>query len=351
MRRTAVFGVVFTWFVSLGGCPSAPDTTLQTNPSPGTPAAHDAAHDGPPSAAVAPSPDHADARRATVPCRAIAVDGDVRSDTDAGASLAPESGIAPEGWVALGPSARLVVKDPRSTRETTFRGPARVRACVDGLEESWVSAGAFESTVGAGESPGAEEWVVTPLGVVRFAAARLAVQVSSRRRARAAAAPARSSERAPARDSVRLIVTDGVAFVWAARDAMEHGADGGVAASADEEGWLRVAGATFTLTSGALRTPLEAARSAVQVCAAIGQSAHDLASALLGGDGRGDGAVGPTAVRQVTTRRLARAACGVAALRVEGIPSTEGAAADARATLEGSLRAAFALWRGLPHPP
>ena len=94
-----------------------------------------------------------------VPCRAIAVDGPVRvlksveraaergddggleraaDGGDAGTALALEGQIPSEAWLSLSPDARLVAKDPRTTRETTFLGPARVRACVDHREESWV---------------------------------------------------------------------------------------------------------------------------------------------------------------------------------------------------------------------
>ena len=103
-----------------------------------------------------------------IPCRAIAVDGPVRVEgADAGA-LALQSEIPDQTWLSLGPDARLVAKDPRTTRETAFVGPARVRSCVAHREESWLAAGRFESAIGAGETPGAEEWVVTPLGVVRY---------------------------------------------------------------------------------------------------------------------------------------------------------------------------------------
>lgn len=107
-----------------------------------------------------------------IPCRAIAVDGSVRSDddVDAGASpnaLALRGEIPSEGWLSLGADSRLVAKDPRTTRETVFVGPARVRPCVAHREEAWVASGRFESAVGAGETPGAEEWLVTPLAVAR----------------------------------------------------------------------------------------------------------------------------------------------------------------------------------------
>jgi hypothetical protein len=270
--------------------------------------------------------------RPAFPCRAIAVEGEVRPDTDAGPALAPEAEIAPERWFTLAPNARLVAKDPRTTRETTFRGPGRVRACVDWLEESWVASGKFESTSGAGETPGAEEWVVTPLGVVRFGAAKLTVEAPLRRHAEWSAL-----------DAVRVAVTEGVAFVWIAVDASRRG-PGGVLATgrpdeAIDEGWARIGEAVVKLTSSAPQSALRAAGSAVDSCVAIGTSARDLARALL----TSDGAAGATAARQVTTRRLARAACAVAALRVAELPSL-----DAKASLSASLNAAQDLWRTLP---
>jgi hypothetical protein len=359
MRKAMVVALALARSVSLGGCDRGADRAAGEHPAPDAPAARvgpreserDGEGEGGPastgaSTGAAPGSPQDDARHIVLPCRAIAVDGDVHAEGEARPLLAAQAPIAAAGWLTLGPGARLVAKDPRSSRETTFRGPARVRACVGGAEESWVAAGTFESTVGAGESPGAEEWVVTPLGVVRFGAARLAVQVSSRRWPR---------------DGVRLALNDGTAFVWMATDATDatdatgRGVDGGVAPTPDE-GWVRVAaGSVVTLAARAAlvalastggRTPLDAARSAVDTCTSIGTSARDLASALLGGDA----AVGPTAVRQVTTRRLARAACAVAALRLDRVPSGDAPAAAAKATLAASLHAAFDLWRGLPSP-
>jgi hypothetical protein len=286
-------------------------------------------------------------RRAT-PCRAITVDGEVRSEDDAGTAVGLSSGIALEAWIDLSPGARLVAKDPRTTRETTFRGPSRVRACVDSIEESWLDTGTFESNVGAGESPGAEEWVITPLGVVRFAAAKLGVQVSPHRRSRAPAAVKASAGpgKAPffARESVRVTVTEGVAFVWAASDVIERGAEPHAESGVDDEGWRRVSDDTTVLALGAPTPSLDLARAAVSACETVGRSAHDLANALLSND-----AGSQVAARQVATRRLARAACAVAALRVGALPDDEDPAA--RQTAAASLRDSLALWHELPQKP
>jgi hypothetical protein len=287
--------------------------------------------------------------RALLPCRAIAVEGEVTpdSDGDAGPALAADAELSPEHWMSLGPGARLVAKDPRTTRETTFRGPGRVRACVDGLEESWLARGTFESSHGAGETPGAEEWVVTPLGAVRFAAAKLSVEALAR--------------------EVRVSVSDGSAFVWLARDASARGADGGAlpgpgedAAADPGEGWMRVDAGAAALLPRVPRSPLEAARSAVDSCVALGRSAGDLALKLVSGDGGG----GATAARQVATRRMARAACATAELRVEWLGADNAGPAAHRGQREyrplepasraeiprlaASLEEASGFWRSLP---
>jgi hypothetical protein len=287
-----------------------------------------------------PPPVSAPSHQATLSCRAMAIDGEVRTDADGGtaAALAPRDEIPQGAWLSLATNARVVAKDPRTTRETTFRGPGRARACVDFLEESWLASGTFESTAGAGEAPGAEEWVVTPLGVVRFGAAKLAVDARPR--------------------GVRIRVEEGTVFLWVAHDA--SGAVSGASAAQSrgdasidqatvhvaggasdpglDEGWVRIGAASATVSPAGSRGPVEAARSAVETCTGLAKSARDLATALLGGD-----ADSVTAARHVTTRRLARAACGVAALRVEML-----APSDAKGSLSAAQKDAAGLWRSLP---
>jgi hypothetical protein len=267
-----------------------------------------------------------------VPCRAIAVDGPVRAESttnapDAAAPAAPlarPDALAVQGelpcdaWLVLAPDSRLVAKDPRTTRETTFVGPARVRACVGHTEESWVASGRFESAVGAGETPGAEEWVVTPLGIVRYMAAKVAVDVAAD---------------GPKESKATISLGSGVAFLWlpgdvhAADSRAASKTDGAVAATTfvDEDGWTRMTEGVLGLSAAAGRPKLDAARADVGVCTTLSRKAKDLAAQILSGpltasgtgDGGGEGAV---AKEQVRTRRLARAACSVAALRVDGLP-------------------------------
>jgi hypothetical protein len=190
-------------------------------------------------------------------------------------------------------------------------------------EESWLASGAFESATGTGETPGAEEWVATPLGVVRFGAAKLSIEVGAK--------------------EVHIRVHSGPAFVWTADDAAARGVDGGtLKASEADEGWVRLTEGVRTLAPTSLAPPLTCARSAVQACMAFARAAHDLAAALLETD-----ADPLTAMRQVATRRLARAACAVAALRKELLSPSDGPS-DVVATLSATLNEAAGLWRSLP---
>lgn len=279
-------------------------------------------------------------------CRAIAVEGDARLDLDADASttIAVQERILGNSWIALSPAARLVVREPKTARETTVRGPGRARMCVDSQnggaggagDESWLAAGDFESSPGSGEYPGAEQWVVTAQGVVRYAAAKVTVHARP--------------------GSASLAVAEGAAFVWAADDA-------GIAATpatTESEGWQRVAsGGRATLTakapskalSEAARNAPDAARAAAAQCLQLATRARKLAVALLTPSLHAAddplpseaGAGGP-AGEQVRTRRLARAACAVAHLRAESLTEP----ARGGEGLAQMLREGDSAWRDLP---
>jgi hypothetical protein len=319
---TIVLRVVIGLSVPATGCGACErDETAPTQNAPSSTASSAAPSSGRPPAATS-------SHQAPLPCRVLAVEGEVRVDSSAaapdsaaGPALATRSEIPELAWLSLAPSARLVAKDPRSARETVFRGPGRARVCVDHLEESWVAAGTFESSLGTGDVPGAEEWVVTPLGVVRFGGGKVSIEVLGRR--------------------VRLSIGSGVAFVWTARDAGARSGDGGVAPIVDD-GWARVADGSATLTAGASQPRLEAARDAVDGCTERARSVRDLTSILLGG-----AADATTAVGQVTARRLARAACAVAALRADLLSAPDGSS-EVRSGLSASLKEAAGLWRSLP---
>jgi hypothetical protein len=95
-------------------------------------------------------------------------------DASAPAVLHP-SDVA-QGWMSLAGGDSVTITLPRTGRELAFVGPALVQPCV-GTDEAWLARGTFQGSRGSGESPGAEEWVVTPFGVVRYGAAILEVAV------------------------------------------------------------------------------------------------------------------------------------------------------------------------------
>jgi hypothetical protein len=307
--RTSILVAVFAVGATLcaAGCGACEPSSVQGNDG-GVASSTAAAVSArpPPSASTAA---HAPAPR--LACRAIAVDGDVHLEVPGDAGLVPlliEGLVPTEGWLDLAKGAKFVAKDPRTTRETTFRGgPGRTRACVGYAEESWIASGGFDSTMGSGESPGQEEWVVTPLAVARFAAAKLSVDVR------------------PKDESIA--VTNGVASVWTGDDARVRAipakdgtTDGGATAKGDD-GWIRLENASISV-SPAAGTPdtLDAARAAVNKCSSLAKIAKDLTSTLMAG-----GADAAVITQQVTSRRLARAACDVAALRIGALPPSEGA--------------------------
>ena len=266
-----------------------------------------------------------------LPCRAIAVDGTVgvepegEAATDAGLDRLAHNAELPEGvWLWLAPDARLVAKDPRTTRETTFLGVARVRPCVGHREESWIASGSFESAVGAGETPGAEEWVVTPFAVVRYAAAKLHVDV-------------RAAE-------TNVSLGGGDAFLWLPDDVREaratRGVDGSIGASTtlDDEGWHRASdtlgGALKLVPAASARSATDAARAVVDRCGALTKRARDLAGELIAGPADLDGGI---AREQVKTRRIARAACALATLRVASLSPSPSKGALSATLNAGSL--------------
>lgn len=235
-------------------------------------------------------------------------------------------------WLEVPAASRITAKDPRSARETGFEGPVRIRICVEGEEESWVvptsAPGSFVSVRGAGEAPGAEEWVVTPLGVVRYSAAMVKVTVTA--------------------SSATIELTSGTVDLWAAADAVAKAkppGDGGAAAiardaaapSRDDEGWQRydgTVGATITATASLLTEA--AAKASVDRCTRAGAIARALAVAISDPNA----ALGTLAPQHVVARRLARASCAVARVRTSQLADSPSAVALAKAAVDADT-----VWR------
>jgi hypothetical protein len=202
-------------------------------------------------------------------------------------------------WLTLGPGAKVTAKDPRTTRETAFEGPGKVMPCVAHEEESWVARGAFRSAPGAGEAPGAEEWVVTPFGVVRYAAADLQATVTS--------------------DGLTVALSRGAAFLWAdetVTSVMGGGRDAGQ--GGDDDGWRRLDTAEVRVVArskGRGPSDLDAAKAALARCTTVSNEARALGEKIQAPEAP----LAELAPRHVIARRAARAVCAVARLRAEAL--------------------------------
>lgn len=267
-----------------------------------------------------------------VPCRAIAVDGDVRVETDDDAGLdggerrlSTQDRIADGEWLTLAPAARVVLKDPHSLRETAFVGPGRARGCVNGQGESWLRAGRFEGALGGAEAPLAEQWVVTPFGVFRYVSAKIDVDVTS--------------------NGATAWIGGGTCFFWSADDArVEKPTEGRQAGATDavDAPWQRVTSGVVHIVPSGSAAPGLAAEHAIDSCSVRATHAEQLARLLLTRDA-GPAPTGETVAEQVRARRIAHASCGVARLRLELLPPTV-----AREPMAKMLDEADEAWSRLP---
>lgn len=258
-----------------------------------------------------------------IPCRAIAVTGDVRRETGATAGDAAAPALAvgdqlPEpALVALGNDARLTVKDARTGRETALEGPARGRLCVDAENESWIATGTFRASPGAGEALGNEVFVGTPYAAFRYGSATLRATVGA---------------------ALELEVTAGSVLVRPAAGARlrANAADAGESA-----GWVRVpAGSTAVIEPrpGA-GNPLP---REVAACKAAAEETHQRVKELNAFD---SGDLPEHAVAHVEARQRAHAACAIAhANALKHDPS------GARRDVAEALAKADALWGSIGEP-
>jgi hypothetical protein len=252
------------------------------------------------------------------------------SPKDAGAVLVTRDTDMPEGhWVLLGDGAKITTKDKTTTRELTFFGPGRARPCTHGEEEAWQWRGRFASTAGAGEHPGAEVWLVTPAGVVRYPGGELTVSATDT-------------------ESV-VTVSSGVAFLWPAtgtkteRTALPGfkaaaGADAGPKLGVGSDGWWRLDGGSAHIVAKSSTSSDGAARAASEDCTKLAQTAHELGVRLL----EPDASVADLANQHIVARKLARASCALALARVDSLP-----AGKTRDDLVATVRKGESTWHSL----
>jgi hypothetical protein len=226
-----------------------------------------------------------------VPLVGLAPDG-------GGIPLVVSTAVPDDAWIEIGKSSRLTARDALSTRETTYSGPGRFRPCVGHQEEAWVERGRFESVGGAGERPGGEEWIETPLGAARYDVAKWMLNVTER--------------------EVDVRVASGTGYFWPAEGVTPHFfAEAGAPPSLNDQGWVRIngaEGATMTVSKAVLTD--EGAAAGLDRCTSAANDAKALAASLSEPDAN----LGELAPRHLIARRLAHAACGVAYLRIESLP-------------------------------
>lgn len=200
-------------------------------------------------------------------CRAISATGQIHREDDAGVAA---NDVLGEGWLELGPGSKLAVKNGTTSREMLLDGPGAVRACIGGEEEMWINGGVFTSVIGAGESPGAEVWVVTPHGVVRYGSgARVTLNVTVPR--------------------VDTKVEGGSAWMW----------------PIDASAWTEIpAGKAASMSTR------KAPSQIVGDCEQAAKAAHDLGVAIV----TKDASLGEAAPQHVGLRQKAHAICAVAEL-------------------------------------
>jgi hypothetical protein len=218
-------------------------------------------------------------RRSSFKCRAMAVQGSPSIALDGGAVPLAMNEVA-DGWVTLPTSAdTLTVTLPRTGRELAFLGPAKLEPCV-GTDEAWLVRGRFQGSRGSGEAPGAEQWVVTPFGTVRYGAAILEVVVEE------------TTLTASLKGGTATVLPEG-ATSWELLDPkaprVVKGAPAGRAATA----------------------------ASADRCAKAAAASKVLEDALVAPDAAASPTFGPLAMRANDAHVLARAACAVAKLRAD----------------------------------
>jgi len=269
---------------------------------------------GPPQQGVAreppasPSSAADDSRGADGPrCRVMSVSGKAAR---AGAPLRAGDTLDQQLPVELGEASTLHLVHTASARQWTLRGPARLFACDRGAEEIVLALGSLRTEPGSGVRPGAEVWVGTPYGSLRYSDARAEIGVT------------------PEALSVRVSSGE----VWFTPLVAEPLAERALASG------------TTTFPARTHRLAYDAAR---ERCEHSASAADSLAIALLEPSQR---TLGERAREHVRARQTAHASCsGALAVLLAGDPGASSG------TLDDAARAGYAelarfdrLWRDVP---
>jgi hypothetical protein len=244
-------------------------------------------------------------------CESMIVRGAASLRAPASAAAAPlASGQRiPNGSVVeLADGADLTIRTA-DYREVTIAGPAKATLCPDGEDTVLLSRGKVSAYPGTGVRPGVDVWVATPLGVVRYADAKIDIDAASA-------------------DGTRLAVSASMARadLLPAPATQLLRADAGAESTNPFVEVPIAAGATLTLE----RPAASLARlvpQLVRACAKESETAAEAARELAAGTDAGQ--LGMLAMAHVRAKRRARAACETARAAAGLIPGA----------LDGSLSA------------
>jgi hypothetical protein len=243
-----------------------------------------------------------------------------------------EGQLLPEGAIIdLGTGGVLTVQATVSTREMTLVGPAIAEACPGGDEAIRLSRGKATSFPGAGVRPGAEVWVATPLGVVRFNEAKIEIEVLG----------------AEAEHLKVVVVTGQATFVPAAGVTMDPATAPIVEAGANAAPLapLALTPGTTMEASRPKATPARWTRDLIAACTRRAGAAREAGQKVAAGSRTNRASLADLAAAHVQARQLARAAC----------ESARAAGALPLGPLDGALRAdlvrAEEAWKAVPPAP
>lgn len=240
----------------------------------------------------------------------MSVSGEVER---AGGPLRPGDTLDQRSPVELAAGSTLHLVHAASSRQWTLSGPARLIACEGGAEEIVLALGTLRTEPGAGVRPGAEVWVGTPFGSLRYSDARAEIRVAA--------------------EALRVQVSAG--SVWLS-------ALGGEPALERE------------LTSGTTTFPARPHRlapaAARERCERSASAASARASELLAVTAQ---PLGERAREHVRARQSAHASCSSAlAVWLAGDAAAAAGTAPDEETQAGyaALERSDRLWRGVPEP-
>jgi hypothetical protein len=215
-----------------------------------------------------------------------------------------------DAWVALDEGSRVTSRHPRTNREIVFAGPGRFRACIyfEYPEEAWLAEGALRSVPRQIETPSAQQWLITPSGALYYDTADVEVTVTARK--------------------TTVKVSGGSVDIWTGDKASAPPQPPLMPDDPAPPGWTRALATQSTTLTQKDASPEDAAQAGIDRCLA---------------EAKATGAIGAEPSKKGDSlrsfaRQMARAACGVAALRVSQLQPSPARDAMTAKVKQGQLQ-------------